>query len=92
LARQLKRRIPDFAVNDPLPAIPTTLLTTLSLFYVLLPSKSMFKNAAHYSEVSTFCEGHFGQGQSQHTTALKEEEEQGGGGGAHQENSLFFTP
>ena len=90
-ARQPKRRITDFTVNDPLPAIPTTLLTTFPLFYVLLPSKSMFKHAAHYSEVRTFCEGHFGEGQSQHSTTLKEEKEGGERGGAHQENSLFCT-
>ena len=88
LARQLKRSIPDFAFNDPLPAFPTTLLTTHPLFHVLLPSKGMFKNAAQYSEI-TFCERHFGQGQSQHITALKEEE--GEGGEAHQEISLLFT-
>ena len=69
-ARQPKRRITDFTVNDPLPSI---------------------KHSAHYSVVSTFCERHFGQGQSQHTTALKEEEEEGEEGGAHQEKSLFCT-
>jgi hypothetical protein len=48
----------------------------------------MFKNATQYSEF-TFCERHFGQGQSQHITGLKEEE--GEGGEAHQEISLLFT-